>query len=294
MASLIGAKVSEAKWDDAYFVGAYELACAGFDESHMATSFGMSEKAMRDWVKKKPALADAIARGRRRFADPRNYNAFRDYAYGRLPEHLQELWDRIDLCDQTDNGVLRCKHLIEKAGETARMHFYLYALVHTGFNVNKACKKLGLSKRIIDLWTNTRPDFAELVDELHWHKKNFCESALLDKINEGDSALIWNVNRTLNADRGYKEKTEHVVSGNVNVNHKVTTLPSEVVKALPGEVAVALWQALREARKEQPRRMVEDVGQMGDRQGEGDTSGALAGILGRRLDGPSEEEQQDK
>ena len=111
------------------------------------------------------------------------------------------------------------ERLLDNAGKRARQHLFLYALTASNFNASEACRKVNISRKTFENWVTTEPEFGQLIDEMHWHKKNFFESALVGLIRSGDSSATIFANRTLNRDRGYNEKFELEVKGQVNHAH---------------------------------------------------------------------------
>jgi hypothetical protein len=91
----------------------------------------------------------------------------------------------------------------------------------------------------------TDPEFAELVDEIHLHKKDFFESKLVELVQSGDSSATIFANKTMNRDRGYGDKTTIEHTGTVVVEQRVVqigdlALPVDVRRAILGAVRAHL------------------------------------------------------
>jgi hypothetical protein len=78
---------------------------------------------------------------------------------------------------------------------------------------------VNVSKRTIDGWLRSDPEFPELMAEVEFHKKNFFESGLVGQVEEGNVQSIIFANRTYNRDRGYGEVRGVEHSGTVNHLH---------------------------------------------------------------------------
>lgn len=203
------------KWDESYYVKCYELARTGLTETGMAEALGITPVTLADWKTKHPALRDAIERGNHyrkgRTATP----TFAEYVYQRLPEELQLLWEQVMALDRLPAGTRKLEALFAEHGKTARQHLFLYALTSCNFNASEALRRVGISSQMLHNWITNDPSFAELWEEINWHKKNFFEGALMDLVAARDTAATIFVNRTQNRDRGYNEKVDVHHSGQV-------------------------------------------------------------------------------
>jgi hypothetical protein len=211
--------VKRAEWKDTNYVKAYELAKSGLSERQVARSLGVSLSGFQVWKRNKPALQDALKRAKAGGGE--KVVSFREYVFKHLPPHLQELWNKINACDGLDNAFLRVEALLSDAGKNARQHIFLYALTASNFNLSEACRKSNVNKKTYENWIRYDPDFADLVQEIHWHKKNFFENKLIELADEGDVHATVFANRTFNADLGYGDKMKHEVSGQINVSVNV-------------------------------------------------------------------------
>lgn len=252
--------MANGKWDDSFYLRTYELAKLGLTDQEIATSLGVSAYCFTKWKQFRPALRDAVQKGRRSRPGP-NEESLEQYVYNRLPHHLKELWERINACHKLNNGVLRAEAMLEEAGLRARQHLFLYALTRSGFNPSEACKRLNVRKSTLDSWVRLDPDFADLLREMHWHKGNFFESALIRKVAEGDPACIVFANRTFNRDRGYSEKVS--VEGK-HLHAHVTpdpTAPDRTVPVSALNLSLDVRRAIVEAYR---RNNLLDLGELED------------------------------
>lgn len=239
------AKPKRGMWEDTYYVTAYEHARNGLTDAQIAEMLKVDPATFCIWKQKKPALHDALQRARRTITQSKTQQTL-DYIYNRLPPHLKLLWDKINLCEHAEGGSAKLEALFKDHGMRARQHLFLHAMIVTNFNASEACRKVGVSKATVDAWVRTDPDFPELLDEILWHKKNFFESALIERVAEGDVNATLFANRTLNRDRGYGESKSIEVSGEVRHSHShtVTIDPEEL--GLPFDVARLIYEKLKE------------------------------------------------
>lgn len=75
-------------------------------------------------------------------------------------------------------------------------------------NISTACEKYGINRDTFYSWYNNDADFRQKADAVKEIRKDFIESALDKKIQEGDTTAIIFAAKTQCKDRGYIEKTE--------------------------------------------------------------------------------------
>ncbi len=231
------------KWRDEHYVTIHTLARSGMGFAEIARVIGVTKKTMTSWRKARPAVEDAFKRGRKGNEKRKeNPQTFIEYVYEHVPEHLQECMDEILACAQEGTGVARVEALLRNQGKQARQHLFMHSLVTANFNASRACSMVNISRQTLEDWILKDPDFGDLMDEIHWHKKNYCEAGLFSMIDEGNVNAIIFANRTLNKDRGYSEKVEIEVSGTVQHNHTVIAIDS---LDLPLPVRQTLLDAIR-------------------------------------------------
>jgi hypothetical protein len=229
------------KFEATMYVTAYELARDGLSDEQIGRTLGVAGKTFRAWCAKRPALADAVARGRHA-RDPGEQFTFHQYIYDHLSPHLRELWDEINECEHLENGVERIEALLRGHGIRARQHLFLYALTQSMFNVSQSLRKLGIPRKTFENWVANDPDFAELMDEIHWYKENFFEQAFIGRVAAGDTHAIIHAVKTKCRDRGYNEKIEVEHTGSIATEHRVSIVDLD----LPVDVRRAVLDALRE------------------------------------------------
>ncbi len=237
-------------WKDENYIRAYELARSGLSDAKISSALGVSALTFGNWKRAKSALKDALERAR--LAKDGKQQTFAEFVYRQLPQNLQELWDQISRCSTVKNGIQRIEALLDNAGKQARQHLFLYALVNSSFSPSEACRQVNISRSTLESWVTQEPEFSMLMDEIHWHKQNFFEASLVDRVKEGDPSCTIFANKTYNRDRGYGEKLDVDLKGNINHTH---THLHVVVKVddlqLPIETRKLILQAVR-AKKTAP------------------------------------------
>jgi len=222
------------------YVTTYELARDGISDQQIGKALGVAGITFRRWCAQRPALADALARGRHQ-RNPGDELTFHQYVFDHLSPHLQQLWDDIHACENLDNGVERVEALLKGHGVRARQHLFLYALTQSMFNVSQSLRKLNIPRRMFEDWCRNDPDFTELMDEIHWHKGNFFEQAFIGRVSAGDTNAIIHAVKTKCRDRGYNDKIEVVHSGTIDTGNNVNLADLD----LPIEVRKVVLDALR-------------------------------------------------
>jgi len=223
-------------WNDSFIIRAYELIKSGLTEAQAARALGISKPTFLDWERKKKSFRSAVQLGRNAY---RNGNgqvlSFRDYVFQRLSANLKELWNKINKLDEADSGVEKIEAILSGQGKEVRQHLFIYSWTASNFSISQALRKVNISRSTFDLWKNKDPDFAALVDEIDWHKKNFFEDHLCTLVAGGDTTATVFANRTYNRQRGYNEKFDVEVSGglqNTVVNVEEMNLPIDVRKEI--------------------------------------------------------------
>lgn len=214
-------------WDPIFVLKIYQLAKAGLGNTLIAKSLGITYGTFLNWQKRKKTVRQAIKEGRSEDQEP--MTTFRNFCYNRLPNHLKETWDEILECEKDESALGRLEAMLRNHGRRGRQHLFLHAIIHYNFNLSAACRAVNISRKRFDKWAVSDPDFAELIQELKWHQKNFYEGALIRLVKKGDSAAIRMVNTTFNADRGYGRV--NTVNKNVSVTGTIlnehTQIPIE-------------------------------------------------------------------
>lgn len=212
------------KWKDDFYVDAFVLARSGLSDTKIAESIGVSNKCFILWKRDRPALRRALDRGRypKKSGDPAK--EFEHFVFNRLPEHLQELWNEIEQCENGRTRLERAEAIFDMAGKRVRQRLFLHALACTNFNITEACRKVNIQRQTYRGWCANEKEFAELMEEVHQAKKDYIEAPLLDLIKARDTKAVIFANKTFNKDRGYGEKVTVEQTGTVEHKHHLVNL----------------------------------------------------------------------
>jgi len=208
-------------WQDHFIIDAYNLSRAGLTEPKMAEALGISLPTFRVWEKKKKLFAMSIKMGRDEYRGVRTGQiiTFQQFVYKRLPKDLRKVWRQINKLDHTSKGQAKVEYLLANQGKRARQHLFLYAWTASNFSISEALRKINLSRDIFAKWKQEE-NFAKLVEEINWHKKNFFEEHLCRLVQKGDTSATIFVNKTYNRDRGYNEKVDINMNVSGQVEHR--------------------------------------------------------------------------
>jgi hypothetical protein len=232
-----------------YLVPVYELARAGLGDVQIAAALPVSYPTFKRWKDRYPEFTEALERAR---ASPEVSGTVQDYVYEHLPKRLRKVWREIIRCEKGASVIERVEAMLKECGRKGRQHLFLFALLKSNYNMSKACKRVNIRKKEFTKWLLEDPEFAELVEEVEWHKGNFFENAYIKLVKSGHPAAVIQANKTYNAHRGYGDKK--TVTKNVNVNGQVshlhTPVPIEALN-LDFEAKKQLLRALREHKQEQ-------------------------------------------
>lgn len=234
------------KFREDMYVTAYELARDGLSDTQIAKTIGVAWITFRGWMERHPALVDAVERGRKR-RTPGDEFTFHDYIFQHLSPDLRPLWEEITRCEDEENQMERVEALLANRGTRVRQHLFIHALTKSCFNVSRSLRMLCIPRKMYENWRQNDPDFIALVDEIHWHKENFFESAFIGRVAAGDTTAIIHAAKTKLRHRGYNDKVEIEVSGTVTHEHLID------INTLDLDMGTrrAILEALR-ARKEAP------------------------------------------
>lgn len=235
-------KVTRKIWNDNFYIQIYDLAREGMNNKEISEIINVSYKTLRRWIEEKPALKEALTKARGKKSDKptgvvSSVQTFMEYVYKQLPEDLKDTWDELQAYEKETNAIRKVELLLHNKGERVRQHLFLHALVCSNFNASEACRRVNITKNTFDGWLLADTGFAELVDQMIWHRKNFFESALVGLVAQGDASATIFANRTMNRDRGYDMKTTVDITGGVlhgHVDLETLNLPVEVLRQLRG------------------------------------------------------------
>lgn len=186
------------------------------NDKELSVALGISEERLRLWKSENPAFYRAIIAARSRGSEAGQAGSVIAKHIGTsLSPELKELWDTISGEDLSAKEAVM--YNIATRGDFDKQRLLIHALSVTRFDLNKCCRMLDISKAQLDEWAKNDPRFVKLWEEIHFQKKNFLESALMEKVAEGDTKSIIFANQTQNKDRGYGQSVE--VTGRVEHVH---------------------------------------------------------------------------
>lgn len=235
------ARTKLAKWKPIHIVQVYRMVKAGMQDIDICRSLHVSQKSYIQWQREKPELAEAISIARKEMSDG---ETFPDWIYSRLSPELREIWQQICHWHRKRNGVSQIEMILSDHGKIVRQQLFLYALCVSAFSASVACQRVNITKRTLDEWISSDPNFAELVEELQWHKGNFFEESLVRLVKEGNPAAILFANKTFNSARGYGARMSVDVNHSGSVLHGVVDL-SELIPFLTEPCKLELLEAIR-------------------------------------------------
>lgn len=224
------------RWNDSFFVLAYEFARQGGSDNAIATGLGVDRNVLAAWKKKRPALREAIERGRN-IRQANNAASFPQFIAGRLPLELKPLWNRIHKADRKRNAITRIEAILADQGKQSRQRIFLHALYCNSFSITRACQLSGISRKMFNEWALNDPQFHYLFEEMEETKRDFFETALVHSVARGDTPAVIFANKTYNAKRGYGDKLQVDVSGDIRMEHDLVDieqleLPLEVLRMI--------------------------------------------------------------
>lgn len=142
--------------------------------------------------------------------------SLRDYVCGSLSDDAKDIWNDLKFWEDEDNFSEKVKAIMARTPKKLRQELFVHAFLTTGFNRTKALQMTNTSIVELKEWIERDLAFAELIEEMQHHKKDFFENALIDLVQARNPQAVVFVNKTLNADRGYSEKLQIHHSGNIS------------------------------------------------------------------------------
>lgn len=232
----------------------YDAAKQGFSDSDIARIIGISQTVFSRWLKKYKSVRIAYTEGKEIGGIGRK-GGFKDYVYKNLSPECKKLWNRINQVDGRDGGKKKAILLLRNKPKRLRQNLFLYALTASNFNISSALKKLNIPASTYREWCQ-EPEFAQLIEEMEWHKKNFFEEALFKLVKKGNPNAVLFVNKTKNRDRGYGDKTMVDINVNGNINHQIVKIDT---LNLPVEVKREILDAIRNTKMIESREISSDT-----------------------------------
>ena len=245
----------KSRWKPIMLVQIYRLVRIGIPDIDICRSLKVSRETFYKWQRLYPELKEAVEIAKRELAESEN---FPTWVYSRLSPSLQALWDKIEQLHGCADGVAKIEMLLQDNGKKVRQQLFLFALCISRFSPSVAMQKVNITKKELDRWMHSDVEFAELVDEVQWHKGNFFEESLVALVQEGNPAAVMFANRTFNRERGYEKKSTLSVEHSGNVMVGVLDL-AELIPMLTESTKLELLGAIRKKEAEKnPRLTVQD------------------------------------
>lgn len=85
---------------------------------------------------------------------------------------------------------------------------FLKAFARSRGIIAPACRAISMTRQIYYKWLEDDPSFAEAVEAIRQEQIDTVESALLNKIDDGDTTAVIFYLKTKGKERGYSERTE--------------------------------------------------------------------------------------
>lgn len=166
--------------------------------------------SLHAWLKRYPDLKMV-----KELADERrgNTHSMANYVLGKLSPEARKIWDQMKFWLEGEMP----EKITHNLSETLRKELFIHALIHTSYNISRACQLVGIRRDSVANWTTQDPEFRHLMLEVNETKKDFFENALMDLVEERYPGAVLFVNRTINRDRGYGEQMVVDHTGNVGV-----------------------------------------------------------------------------
>lgn len=201
-------------WTDLNYIRCYQMAQTGMPNMKIAKAIGVTYKTFKMWLKKNRAFRETLKQARENL---KAGSTFKDYIYNKLDYKLRLLWDQIEAVP--DNATEEIEAILADQGTKVRQRLFLHALVTLSFNPSDACSKVNVTTEELKKWLATDVEFANLMEEIHVHKKNFAEGGVFKLAKEGHPGAIMYLNDRLNEDRGYGKKVKVTHAGSVEHAH---------------------------------------------------------------------------
>ena len=108
--------------------------------------------------------------------------------------------------------------------KTKQKELMITALRKSLGNVTVACKSVKLGRETHFRWLRTDKNYKEFIDKLPEEEIDFYEHALIKKIKSGDTTSIIFALKCKGKNRGWVDRREISLTGNINSNITATTL----------------------------------------------------------------------
>ena len=205
-------------WKNRFIIDVYELAKSGLTEKKIAAILGISIQTFHVWEDKKTIFKMCLDKGRELYKTPSGETAnFSTYVYRRLSREDRKTWNKIDRFTTAKGGVEKIEAMLEKGGVRMRQSMFIHAMCASNFSYSAACRRVNISGSTFAAWKKHDPEFATLIQTIEWERDNFLEDHYMKLVKGGNvSATLTGVKSRLRK-RGYAEKTEIELSGEVSM-----------------------------------------------------------------------------
>lgn len=213
----------------------------GIPYADVYTELKVSKITFWQWVKDKPGLKEVLDLAEK---EKKDGESLKNWVYSRLSPELMKVWERIGELEMLSDGISKIELMLEEGGKRMRQQLFLHALCFHNFCVSQALAKVNITKRELDRWIAHDHDFAELVEQIQWHKGNLFEGSLVQLVREGNPAAVLFANKTYNAERGYAQKSKLDINVSGSVTHGVLDL-AEIMKLVDEDTRLKVLDAVR-------------------------------------------------
>lgn len=233
-------KKPKTEWKPIWLVMIYKYARAGMSDLSIMKTLGIASVTWHRWMRveghMKPELAEAL-----QIARSETSQTLADYMFRRLPEPVKDVWSRMVAWEEEPNGIVKIEQILSDHGVAVRQQLFLHALMSSSYSPSWACAKVNIDHTTYELWIDKDPNFAQMVKDIEWHKKNFFEECLTDLVAARDTTAVIFANKTINRDRGFGQHVNVEVSG--TVMHGVLDM-AELIPYMSKEVQEGLLEAI--------------------------------------------------
>lgn len=241
---------NKSKWKDVYLFDVYELMKSGCKEAQVAKILGISYPTFLNWERKKKLLKLGVEKGRekwRKRIKKTGGNEISEFVFNGLSKDMRKVWKRLSIAEKAKSNKDVMEAILKGQSKSFRQYLFIYALTMSGFQITRACKRIGIPIKTYEKWKKYDEDFATLFTQVLEAKKDLCESHLLRLVKKGsEAATIYSV-RTLCKDRGYVDKVNVNVNVSGRVDHNVLTF-DRLRRYLSSETQMEILEAMRKAK----------------------------------------------
>jgi len=241
---------NKSKWKDMYLFDVYELMKSGAKEGQVAKILGISYSTFLQWERKRKLLKIGIELGREKYRKrikKTGGNEISEFVFNGLSKDMKKVWKRLSVAERAGSSKEVMEAILQGQSKSFRQYLFIYAMTMSGFQITRACKRIGIPVKTFEKWKRYDAEFATLFKQIVEAKKDLCESHLLRLVKKGsEAATIYSV-KTLCKDRGYVEKVSVDVNVSGNISHNVLTF-DRLRKYLSSECQVEILEAMRKVK----------------------------------------------